>query len=411
MNSKTWLVLKQTFIRTVFRPSFLIILFLLPIAGFVVLQIVGSMQSEETDASQLAELIMPADTGSKEGYVDLSGTITELPESARSHFVAFENEDLAKAAVDSTRISAYYLVPADFLETGKIDYVRPDFNPLGSESQTGRFEDVVTYNLTDHNQALTFRLVNPLNAQLEVTGGQPARDPGNVMTFFLPYIVAMLFYIVIFSSASTMLSSVTDEKQNRTIEILMTSVTPMQMLTGKIVALGLAGLLQIVIWTGSGLFLLRLSGETLSLPMAFQLPTSILIWAVLFFLLGYALYASMMAGVGALVPNLKEASQATTILVLPMVVPLAMINALSSDPNGAISMAISLFPLTSPVAMMTRLSAAVVPLWQILLALGLLAVTTWLVLRVVAGLFRAQNLLTGQTFSMRVLWNAIVNKA
>lgn len=411
MNSKTWLVLKQTFIRTVFRPSFLIILFLLPIAGFVVMQIAASMQSDETNPNQLAELIMPSDTGSKEGYVDLSGVITRLPESASSHFIAFENEDQAKAAVESTRISAYYLVPADFLTTGKIEYVRPDFNPLGSESQTGRFEDVVMYNLTGHNQQLTFRLVNPLNAMLEVTGEQPARDPGNAMTFFLPYIVAMLFYIVIFSSASTMLSSVTDEKQNRTIEILMTSVTPMQMLTGKIIALGLAGLLQIVVWMGSGLFLLRLSGEKLSLPIAFQLPTSILIWAVLFFLLGYALYASMMAGVGALVPNLKEASQATTILVLPMVIPLALINLMSSEPNGAIAMVISLFPLTAPVAMMTRLSAAVVPLWQILLALGLLAVTTWLVLRVVAGLFRAQNLLTGQTFSMRVLWNAIVHKA
>lgn len=411
MNNKTWLVLKQTFIRTVFRPSFLIALFLIPLAGFLVTQIVGALQSDEDNPSQLAELVMPSNQGGLEGYVDLSGVIQAIPPHSENRFLKFDTEEQAKAALESTRISAYFLVPANFLQSGKVYYVRPDFNPLGSEAQTGWFEDVITYNVTGQNLALTYRLGNPINAALEVSGDQPARDPGNMMTFFLPYIVAMLFYIVIFSSASTMLSSVTDEKQNRTIEILMTSVTPMQMLTGKIIALGLAGLLQTVVWSGSGFLLLRLSGEQFNLPVAFQLPVSILIWGVFFFLLGYAVYASMMAGIGALVPNLREASQATTILVLPMVIPLAMINALSSDPNGVLSMTLSLFPLTSPVAMMTRLSAAVVPIWQILLSLVILAATAWLIIRVVAGMFRAQNLLSGQTFSMQVLWRAILGKA
>ena len=103
---------------------------------------------------------------------------------------------------------------------------------------------------------------------------------------------------MIFGTASLMLNSITGEKQNRVLEILMTSVTPTQMLTGKIVALGLTGLLQTVVWSSAGLLLLRISGQSLGLPASFQLPVSILVWGAVFFLLGYGLYGSLMAGRG-----------------------------------------------------------------------------------------------------------------
>ena len=121
----------------------------------------------------------------------------------------------------------------------------------------------------------------------------------------------MLFYIIILSAASLLLSSVAKEKENRMMEILLVSVTPRQLLTGKIVALGMVGLLQTIVWVGTGRILLARSGTTFNLPIAFQLPPSFLIWGLIFFVLGYAVYASLMAGLGALVPNLREASQAT----------------------------------------------------------------------------------------------------
>jgi len=170
----------------------------------------------------------------------------------------------------------------------------------------------------------------------ELLSPEPQRDPGHQLTFFLPYIVTFLFYIVILGSSSMMLNSITNEKSNRVIEILLTSITPMQLLSGKIVALGLVGLLQTIVWSGTGLFILRLSGRSFALPIEFQLPTSILVWGIIFFILGYILYASLMAGVGALVSNLKEASQATTILVIPMVIPLVLLAPVIQNPNWGI---------------------------------------------------------------------------
>jgi ABC-2 type transport system permease protein len=206
------------------------------------------------------------------------------------------------------------------------------------------------------------------------------------------------------------LNSITSEKQNRVMEILMTSITPRQMLTGKIIALGLAGLLQTVVWLGSGLLMLRYSGSAFALSSAFLLPASTLLWGVVFFVLGYALYASLMAGIGALVPNMREASQLTTIVIMPMIVPLIFISTLTTTPNSPLSVFLSLFPLTSPVSMMTRLSGATVPLWQIGIAALLLAVSVVLLVRASAGLFRAQNLLSGSSVSTKNFIKALVGK-
>ena len=190
----------------------------------------------------------------------------------------------------------------------------------------------------------------------------------------------------------------------------MPSITPRQILTGKIIALGLVGLLQTVVWLGAGLLMLRFSGKAFALGAAFQLPVSILAWGILFFIFGYAVYASLMAGIGALVPSLREASQLTTIVILPMIIPLMFISTLINTPDSPLATFLSIFPPTSPVSMMTRLSATQVPMWQVLTALGLLAGTAWLLVRASASLFKAQNLLTGQSLSTMGFIKALVGK-
>lgn len=191
----------------------------------------------------------------------------------------------------------------------------------------------------------------------------------------------------------------------------MASVSPRQLLLGKITGLALVGLGQTILWAGTALALLRLSGRTLSLPASFQLPLSFMVWAVVFFLLGYAIYASLMAGIGALVPNLREASQATFVVIIPLIIPLMMITPIIHDSNGGIATGLSLFPLTAPVVMMTRLSAGDVPFWQPLLAAGLLLLTAFIILRMVTNLFRAQTLLSGQPFTLGRFFRSMVGQA
>jgi ABC-2 type transport system permease protein len=147
------------------------------------------------------------------------------------------------------------------------------------------------------------------------------------------------------------------------------------------------------------------------LPAEYQLPPGFFFWGIVFFIFGYGLYASQMAGVGALVPNLKEASQATFMVIFPMILPLFFISILIEEPNGTLATVLSLVPWTAPVTMMLRLAAGEVPLWQLLVSSALLAGTAVLILRSVARLFRAQTLLSGQPFNAKIYLNALLGRA
>jgi ABC-2 type transport system permease protein len=408
---KTFLVFINEILTIVMRRSFIVMLFLLPLVSFAIFYFVNVINRVEPN-TQVTDLLGSGPTQLIEGFVDHSGLIEQLPAEAEGRLQQFASTADAEEALFLGEIRLIYIVPEDVLESGTIQLLSDEVSPFSDLPQSGLLQRALTYNLLQGDDALTERVFQPLDVlEAEYLSSEPQRDPGNMMTFFLPYGVTFIFYITIFGSASLMLNSITDEKQNRVIEILMTSVTPVQMLAGKVVALGLVGLLQTLVWGGTGFALLRLGGQMNALPASFQLPASILLWGALFFVLGYVLYAILMAGVGALVPNLREASQATLVLVVPLIVPLMFINLLVQQPNGGVAVGLSLFPFTAPVAMMTRLSVTEVPLWQPVAAAGFLVIAGLLVIRSVAGMFRAQTLLSGQNFSLKLLVKALAGKA
>jgi ABC-2 type transport system permease protein len=343
--------------------------------------------------------------------VDPGENVQVLPASLPAGALReFPDEASAGLALQAGEISSYYLIPVDYLATGELVYVRPDFNPLSAFDRSSTMEWVLQVNLLGGDEALAARVSAPLDLETVNLAPTPQRDADNPLTFFIPYGVTMVYYLIILMASSFLLNSLTKEKENRVIEVLMSSVTPRQLLAGKILGLGLVGLLQAVLWVGTGYLLLRLSGRAFSLPAEFQLPLSFLLWGMVFFLLGYGLYASLMAGVGALVPNLREASQATFVVILPLLIPLMMISLLVEEPDGALAVGLSLFPLTAPVVMMTRLASGAVPLWQLLLSAGIQALTVVALVRAAAGMFRTQTLLAGQAFTWKMLFASWVGR-
>jgi ABC-2 type transport system permease protein len=409
---KILLVLKNEIVSVVFRRSFILTLVLVPIVPFIILMVLSAIEKRQPGAAgtSIQELINPASKPVVEGYVDPGGLIRSLPPEVQGRLLDFDSEAAARQSMAAGEIKGYYLLPADYIASGRIVYVRPEYNPMAGMIQSGDFEKTLEYNLLGEDAGLANRLDNPLNLEVTYLSGQKQRDPQNMLTFFVPYGISLLFYIVIFGAASLMLNSITSEKQSRVLEILMTSITPTQMLVGKIVALGLVGLAQTIIWDAAGIGLLRLGGQEFHLPDVFQLSFSLVIWGAIYFILGYAVFAGLMAGVGALVPNLREASQVTLVIALPMFIPLILISNLSNQPNSAISIALGLFPLTAPVTMMARLASSTVPAWQLALSVGLLALTAVMIIRSVAGMFRAQHLLAGQTFNLKLFARALLGK-
>ncbi len=409
---KTFLILRNEIITILSRPSFLFAMFGIPFIGAVVFIAASQLNKVNPAQNVLTQLISNPQTTQAEGYVDVGRIIKEIPASVQPGLlIAYPDETSASQALAKGEISAYYVIPQDYIQSGEITNIRSNFNPLLGSGQSSLLEWILRVNLLKGNTQLATLVSDPTQHANKVPlSPTPQRDENNMLTFFLPYGVTMLFYIIILSTASLLLSSVAKEKENRMMEILLVSVTPRQLLTGKIVALGLVGLLQTIVWVGTGRILLAKGGTAFNLPIAFQLPPSFLVWGVIFFLLGYAVYASLMAGLGALVPNLREATQATIVVIFPLIIPIFLLSILINDPNGPIATILSIFPLTAPVAMMTRLSAGNVPLWQTSLSAILLVITALLVIRSVARMFRAQTILSGQPFSRKLFFSALLGR-
>ena len=220
---------------------------------------------------------------------------------------------------------------------------------------------------------------------------------------YLPAIMVVLFYACFMLSSNLLWENVARENENRTLEVLMLSVTPRQLLAGKVIGLGLAALLQTMIWLGSLFLMVRSGNQVFNLPAEFTFPLSVAIWGLIFFLGGYAVYASLMAGAGALVPKLKEVGQVNMVLLTPLMLGylVGFLTPLADVSNAMLPVALSLFPLTAPIVMVMRLTDDIVPLWQLLLSVGLMLGTAYLIIRATAVMFHAQNLLSGQSFSLK----------
>lgn len=424
---KTLYVIKNELLTTLGRPSYILITFGLPLLGVLVFFIISMVRGEpsaaespETDSADAFEFAV-------EGYIDRSGLIESIPADVPTDvLIPYPDEQLAQQALESGDIEAYYLIPADYLETGELYYIRPEYTPFSSDSQDWVMRWTLLYNVTGGDIDLASYVWHPMNENSRdlsaagtaadetdacLTAGYGCEE--NMLLTMLPLAVLVLFFIFISASAGLLLRSVSSEKQNRTLETLMLSLNPRQLLAGKIIGLGIVAVMQVMVWVGSMFVILRIGGRTLNLPEGFTLPVSILIWALLFFISGYAIYASLMAGLGALVPDIKSGTQASIIVILPLLIGyvVSVFPPVQEAPHGLLATVLSIFPFTAPPVMMMRLTVGGVPLWQLLLAIGLSIITVIIVIRAVAGMFRAQTMLSGQPFSPRRYFSALLGRA
>ncbi len=422
---KTFLVMREELVTTFSRPSFLLFAFGVPVLAIVIL---GGMKLIQSRSATNSSLDAPAAYQIEtEGFVDHAGLIQTISEDLQDHLLPYASEDEARQALESGEIAAYYIIPTDYLTRGQVDYVYPDGRSYLSDGQPWVIRWTLTLNLLSGDLALADLIWNPVwkmetrSLASEIGGaavsGEDCSRPGaacesNETIRMIPSLLVAIFFIAFMSSSSMLFNSITAEKENRTIELLLLSINPRQLLTGKTLALGIASLTQTLIWLVSIYITFNLGGSTLQLPEGFSFPVEIVVWSLIFFVGGFALYASLMAGAGALVPKMKEAGIANFIAMFPLFFGymFGIMAPLAEATGSTFLVFLSIFPLTSPVVMVMRLTDGIVPLWQLLLSTVLLFVAAYFVLQMVATMFHAQNLLSGQPFSVRRYFRALAGR-
>jgi len=302
--------------------------------------------------------------------------------------------DVAKAKQDlgSGTLSGYLIIPEDYIKTGIVEsYVMGKGTDIPKEELS---ELMVNNLLKDKVDEDTLqRVKDPITFKrfsIETTGEISEKGLTDLLEdFALPYLIGILLLISIFTSSGYLLQSVAEEKESRIIEILLSSVTPMEMLTGKIVGLGSVGLLQIAIWLSVGF-------AGLIYVFALSINPFLLILSLAYFVLGFLLFASMMGAVGAISGSMRESQQLIPIFTFPAIAPMLFMQVLITEPDGMLSMFFSMFPLTSPVAMLIRMGVSDVPAYQIAISLFILIVSVYFVIIASARLFRVGLLMYGK---------------
>ena len=405
---KVILIIKHEISTTLRKRSFWLTTFLLP--AFILALSIGSQalaRSSMATGGSNPLLGGLTSAGKPIGYVDAAGLIDQIPAApenitrqAVGPLQEYPTEAAAQAALENKEIGKYYLVPADFVHSGDLIVVDSNFSVFNSLENNDYFEYVLRLNLVkDAN--LAEMLDDPTaKVKLQALAPQGVKKDDGFGSFGVPFAVLMIFYLVITMTGGFMLQSVSKEKENRTIEVLLLSVRPRDLMLGKILGLGVVALLQIAIWGGG---MLIVGGVSLSSLGGLVLPQGFFVWALAYFVFGYLLYASLLGALGALAPSTREGAQFTFLVLLPLFIPLILSSALIESPNGGLTTFLSLFPLTSPVTMITRLAAGNVPIEQLLVGLVLLAITTYGIIVFAARFFRADTLLSFNALNLKRL--------
>jgi ABC-2 type transport system permease protein len=417
---KIWQVIKHDVGVTFRQRSFWVLTLLMPV--FLIL-VNAYYIVQEADLGQATPDSGGESTGTGVGggmptigLVDEAGFIAQIPPDLPDGvFVPFADESSARSALDRGEIAQYVHIPADYLSTGQVTVYDEGFQLLqsganmgvafGSENQW-MLPYLIDYNLVSDRQLL-MALGNPVPGdRAEYHALQPPEEGADAERQALAEVVASampyLYYFLLVMGSQYLMRSVVAEKENRTVEVLLLSLDPREMMAGKLAAMSLVTLVQVAVWVGGGVLILNKGADLLNVAQ-YDFPPGFLLWAILFLILGFLLFAAIMAAIGAISPNAREAGQTIWILILPLMPTLMFARLFLEEPNGTFSVVMSLFPLSAPSAMVTRLAVAPVPLWQILLSLAGLALTAYLFLALAARFFRPGNLLSSEAFNWRRL--------
>jgi ABC-2 type transport system permease protein len=344
------------------------------------------------------------------GYIDETGRIGAPQGDLAAAFRRFDDEAAAQAALDAGTIQTYYVIAADYFETGDVSQILPRLSI--TQINPDLIEQLLLDTLGEGVDPQVFtRLGDP--ATFTEIDRQRNTEGESESAFDSRFVVVYVFAIILLGSLFTtngyLLQSVIEEKETRLIEILLASLRPFELLAGKIAAMGILGLLQVIVWTSAFLFFgwLSLSDQMRALlPMLtgfvrITIPFNILPILFVYFVLGYLLFAALFGVVGALSNSMREGPQYTVIFVLPAVAPFYFLSIFATTPNSPLAVFLSVFPLTAPISMAMRLAVTDVPLLEVALSVGLLALSVVGVMWLAGRLFRVGTLLAGQMPKLR----------
>ncbi|MCJ7736917.1 MAG: ABC transporter permease [Anaerolineae bacterium] len=410
---RVWIVARQAYLTHLKRAGFIIMTAIIPLLGALVL-LIGFFFAGEARQIGRSFFGQFEEAQLRIGVVDRSGNFSPILPEYRDDFTLYPDEQQAEEALEAEQASQILIIESNYLESGKITVVT-----LGSgfDSVSVSGSDQIRSFLIDHllqdeiEPILRTRIADPMNIEPRIISSSGTTQGEGAWTFVfnlvVPYILSMFLIMTIFMSSGYLLQSVAEEKENRVIEIIVSSIRPIELMAGKILGMGALGLTQVLVWVMSSLGFGSGAVALLAATGAGQIPASVLILGIVFYVLGYLLYAILMAGVGTLGATAQESQQLAGIFSLFAAIPYMLSGFLFGNANAPIARVLSFFPLTAPTMMLLRLPLAKIPAIDIAGSIVALLVAIPLALLGSTKLFRFGLLVYGKRPTLKEIWGII----
>ncbi len=380
--NRTLLIFRHEFLHTVRKVGFMIVTLALPVLALLGIGILHIASGVATPPAEVTRI----------GYVDELGGFDQFTTQGNVTFVRFDTREAATQALIDGDIEEYFTIPDDFVATGMIGRYTTQKELSAPPAIAAAIKDFLSSNLlAGEVPASTIARVEAPLALVTTTltsAGAVAADQGGYGNFIIPAVFSVLLCLALVFTSNYVLQGLSEEKENRLMEILLSAVSTRQLLTGKILGRGVAGLAQVLVWVASIPLLLKLASSSIGgVASTIQLPPALLLIGVLYFILGYSLFAVLSLGVAAVSSSVREAQGLAPIFTMFAIAPFWFISLLMLFPRSPVWIVFSIVPFSAPVLVMLRLGLTSVPVWQLATSMAVLVVST------VGGLLLAARLL------------------
>jgi ABC-2 type transport system permease protein len=396
--SKFWRIAWHEYSRHVFRRRFLLALFSVPLMIAVTVILVIAVIYIESDPTPI-------------GYIDQSGLLANpIPQPAVKWpertvpMRAYPDEASAMADLQAGKLQAYYVISADYLQTGKAKEVFLS-QPKGMGIQ--QFNSFLAANLLAKEPADIAKRIEA-GSQITVQSTDKSREasPDQIVNLVLPFIAGILFIVGMMTSSGYLMQAVAEEKENRTMEIMVTSVSPGQLMSGKVIADIAVGVTQLVVWSIFIVLGLLIGKNYVPWLSGLQFSGEMVATITLVMVPAFIMISGLMAAVGATVTEASEGQQVMGLFTIPIWIPYFFIATFMQSPNSPLAIALSIFPLTAPMAISMRIGFTAIPAWQLIISVGILVLSAIGAVWLAGRAFRLGMLRYGQ----RLRWKEIFSQ-
>jgi ABC-2 type transport system permease protein len=400
---KVLTIVKREYKLAVYKKSFIIITLLAPLLMIglgtipTILTMMDTGKAVTIDVADSSNVI----------YEKLSSTLNDTLKNGKKRFVfnnvgASSNTEQLKAKILAEKVDGLITIPQNFINDGSFSYYAKNVADIGFTKRIERtlYNIVKDIRISENNipTELISKITKPVSiTTIKVLEGAKEAKKGFMQEYLATLIFVLILYMSMIMYGATIGRSIIEEKTGRIIEVLLSSASPFQLMTGKILGLGAVGLTQVIVWAAMGIgFVVFGSTFNLEAAKSMNLNPEIFIYFAIFYILGYFVFATMYAGVGAVSNSDQELQQLSMPIIFMLIIPILLIGMMVKNPDGPVITALSYIPFFSPIVMFTRINLAAPPMLNIIFSILIIIATIFILIWIVSKIYRVGILMYGK---------------